>query len=103
VSLVVGLFSDTLPEFVRTHDGPCSFLHVDCDLYSSAKTVFEDLGDRIQPGTVIVFDEFFNYPGWQNGEYRAFCDFVAARNLKFQYIGYTERDEQVAIRFLTDP
>ena len=37
VYLVKGLFSETLPGFVRDHSRPISFLHIDCDLYSSDK------------------------------------------------------------------
>jgi hypothetical protein len=34
-----------------------SFLHVDCDVYSSTKTVLDDLNKWIVPGTIIRFDE----------------------------------------------
>ncbi len=33
------------------------------DLYSYTKTVRNGLADRIVPGTIIQFDEFFCYPG----------------------------------------
>ena len=75
-------------------------MHMDADLYSSTKTVFDILGDRVVPGTVIVFDEFFNYPGWREGEYKAFQEFVATRRLEFTYIGYCRYDEQVAVKIL---
>jgi len=47
--------------------------------YSSTKTVFDTLADRIVPGTVIVFDEFFNYPGSKRGESKGVCRMVAPR------------------------
>lgn len=37
---------------------------------------------------VLVFDEFFNYPGWKYGEYKAFMEFVESNNVKYKYIGY---------------
>ena len=43
VQLIKGWFDKTLPEFCKTHDGICAYLHVDCDLYSSTKTVFKEL------------------------------------------------------------
>ncbi|MDB4986902.1 MAG: hypothetical protein JWN04_2080, partial [Myxococcaceae bacterium] len=64
-TLVKGLFDDSLPAFLASHPEKVAFVHIDSDLYSSAATVFKHLGPRFQPGTVIVFDEFFNYPGWQ--------------------------------------
>ncbi|HEY0807534.1 MAG TPA: class I SAM-dependent methyltransferase, partial [Pseudonocardiaceae bacterium] len=69
--LVVGWFADTLPGFLADHPGPVDFLHVDADLYSAASTVLELVGPRLSEGSVIVFDEYFNYPGWQRHEHLA--------------------------------
>ena len=63
VRLIKGWFNETLPEFVEAHPEPCAFIHVDCDLYSSTKTIFDNLKNQIVSGTVIAFDEYFNYPG----------------------------------------
>jgi predicted O-methyltransferase YrrM len=91
VELVKGWFDATLPAFRETHAGPCAFINIDSDVYSSAKTIFECLGDRIIPGTVIFFDEFFNYPGWETGEFKAWAEFVEDRNVEFEYLGFTGR------------
>lgn len=97
VELVVGLFGDALPGFLAHHGDPVSYLHIDCDLYSSTKEIFELLGDRIRAGTVIVFDEYFNYPSWREHEYKAFMEFVEARNVEFSYIGAVRSSVQVAV------
>ena len=97
VRLVKGWFNETLPEFVKVHREPCAFIHVDCDLYSSTKTIFDNLKNQIVSGTVIAFDEYFNYPGWQEGEHKAFMEFVAENNLEFDYIARTDY-EQVAVK-----
>lgn len=91
VHLHKGWFDDVLPEFLKHHVGPAAFLHIDCDVYKSAKTVFNCLGEKIVSGTVIQFDEYFNYPGWKNHEYKAFQEFVSERGLSYQYIGYAEQ------------
>ena len=49
-----------------------SFLHIDSDLYSSARTVLFLLHEQIVSGTIIEFDEYFNYPNWKQHEYKAF-------------------------------
>lgn len=98
VTLIKGWFNETLPRFACEHQENCCFLHIDADLYSSCKTIFDVLGNRIGKGTVIVFDEFFNYPGWRQGEFLAFREFVSARQLQFEYLGYVIVAEQVAIR-----
>ncbi len=91
VELVKGWFDVTIPAFLETHAGPCAFINIDSDVYSSAKTVFECMGDRIIPGTVIFFDEFFNYPGWKTGEFKAWTEFVKNRRVEFEYLGFTGR------------
>jgi hypothetical protein len=84
--LVVGRFEDTLPGFVQAHPEHVSFLHIDCDLYSSTRTVLTALADRIVPGTVILFDEIFGFAGFEPHEYRAFCEFIAETGRRFDVI-----------------
>lgn len=98
VKLIKGWFDKTLPGFVQKNTGFVSFLHVDCDLYSSTKTIFDCLASQIGPGTVIVFDEYFNYPGWQEGEIKAFRELLESTGLKYEYIGYNRYHEQVAVK-----
>jgi Methyltransferase domain len=62
VSLHKGWFNESLPIWSVANPGPIAFMHMDADLYSATKTVFDLLGERIVPGTIIQFDEFFNYP-----------------------------------------
>jgi hypothetical protein len=101
--LVVGLFEDTLPVFLAEHPGPVDFLHVDCDLYTSTRTVLTHVGPRLRPGSVIVFDEYFNYPGWQRHEHRAWLEHVAENAVGFSYAAYTVDHEQVMVRVTSVP
>jgi hypothetical protein len=98
VELVKGWFSETLPEFLKEHAGAALFLHIDCDLYSSTRDVFEQLEPRIDAGTVIVFDEYFNYPGWKEGEHKAFMEFIERTGHEYEFLGYAKSNEQVAVR-----
>lgn len=101
VTLIKGWFDKTLPHFLTNNDQLCSFIHIDCDLYSSTKTILGLLKKRITDGTIIVFDEFFNYPGWKNGEYKAFMEFIKDNSVDFEYIGYSRYDQQVAIKIVS--
>lgn len=98
VELIIGLFSETLPQFTKDHPDHVSFIHVDCDLYSSTRTIFDEIGDKVVAGTMIVFDEYFNYPGWRHHEHKAFAEFAAQRKIQFEYIGLVPSDKQVAVR-----
>src|SRR5687768_7796285 len=65
VTLIEGWFDETLPRFLSHVEGPIAFLHVDCDIYSSTRTVLELTAPRLVPGAIIAFDEFFNYTGFE--------------------------------------
>ena len=96
VRLHRGWFEESLPPWLKDNSGPVAFLHIDCDLYSSTQTIFNLLSDRIVPGTVILFDEYFNFPNWENHEFKAFKEFVAKRAVKYTYLGFAR--QQVAVR-----
>ena len=100
--LWVGWFNETLPGFVKgvQQKQPVALLHIDSDLYSSAVTVLKELKQNIVPGTVIVFDEYLNYPGWQLDEFKAWQEFVKANKIKYEYIGYVSKHQKVAVRVL---
>ena len=98
--LVVGWFDQTLPGFKtnKIKNEPIALLHVDCDLYSSTVTILNNLKDNIVPGTVIVFDEYMNYPGWQRDEFRAWQEHCRMYGVRYEYIGRVSRHQKVAIR-----
>lgn len=79
ITLVPGWFQETLPEFAETQLAMgrwISLLHVDCDIYSSTKTVMHALAPLFREGTLIVFDELINYPGYERHELKAFYEFL---------------------------
>jgi hypothetical protein len=101
ISILRGFFRDTIPGFLETHKRNLVFVHIDCDLYSSAKIIFDIAGQRFINGTIIVFDEYFNYPGWKNHEFRAFMEFIESSKKKYEYIGYVYKHSQVAVRIIS--
>jgi hypothetical protein len=91
-----GYFDASLPKWLDEHPGPFAFIHVDCDIYSSTKTVFKLAASRLVPGTVILFDEYFNFPNWEQHEFKAFQEFVAEHRVKYTYLAFARH--QVAVR-----
>jgi hypothetical protein len=89
VELIKGWFSETLPDFIKTHNKKVSFIHMDADLYSSTKCIFDNLKDYIDRDCIIVFDELINYPGFdgQTGELKAFYEFVTENKVDYEWIG----------------
>jgi len=102
VRLVKGWFHETLPQFLHLiPKKPFSFIHVDCDTYEATKTILDCAGSRIVRGTIIIFDEYFGYRGWKNGEFKAWKDFVSEHNLVYRYRGF--HAEQVVIEVVNRP
>jgi predicted O-methyltransferase YrrM len=91
-----GYFDASLPAWLENRPGPVAFIHLDCDLYSSTKTIFKLIAPRLASGTVILFDEYFNYPNWEKHEFKAFQEFVAEQGVKYTYLGFAR--QQVAVR-----
>ena len=101
VRLTKGFFENTLPGFVEQHrDEKIALLHVDCDLYSSTVTILQNLAEMLVPGSIIIFDELINYHGWEDGEFKAFMEFITERKLAFEYVAYNRTGGQVAVRIL---
>lgn len=111
VVLIDGWFSETLPNFISNHNKPIKFMHVDCDIYSSTKDVFDNLKFNIENGCVVVFDELVNYDGYQrDGELKAFYEFIKNNKVEFEYIGMNGKmgdvgcgHERVAVKILNNP
>ena len=61
------------------------------------------LGLRAPPGAVILFDEYYNFPRWQQHEFKAFQEFIASSGATYEYIGYSVTGQQVAVRVLDNP
>ncbi|HPJ30274.1 MAG TPA: class I SAM-dependent methyltransferase [Methanothrix sp.] len=79
--LVPGFFQETLSKFLDEF-APKNRLvvHCDADLYSSTLYVLSMLDKIIQPGTLIIFDEFSTF----NHEFHAFGDYASAFVRKYR-------------------
>lgn len=64
-----GMFADTLP---NVDMGVLDFVHIDCDIYSATKTVFEHID--VSRGTIILFDEYHGYTEYRNHERKAYLE-----------------------------
>jgi len=96
VQLHKGWFNQSLPKWLEEHPGKVAFIHVDCDLYSSTVDIFENLAKRLHTGTVVLFDEYFNYAHWEHHVFKAWKEFVAKHNVSYEYLGYAR--QQVAVK-----
>ena len=89
VTLFKGFFEETIPKF-KKEAKPICFLHIDCDLYSSTKTVLYELNNFIVPNTIIVFDEWiYNHNIiYNDGEQKAFYEWVRKYDREYQFLNF---------------
>ncbi len=90
VTLIKGWFNQTLPGFVEKElaGNELAMIHVDGDTYEAAEIVFRELKPYIRPGLLILFDEYLGFPGWRNGEYKAWQEHCQANGVCYRYRGF---------------
>lgn len=99
VKLIAGTFQNTLPRFLQNNDlKELSIIHIDSDTYTPAKFILESIRQYLIAGVIIIFDEFFNYPGYMSHEFKAWNEFSNSWNINFRYIAYS--NESVAIQLV---
>jgi hypothetical protein len=93
VKFFKGWFEDTLPTY-RPPQHDQLVINVDADLYSSTKFVLNALRAYISIGTYIYFDEFCD----RNNELRAFDEFLAETNMRFEVAAASRSLMYIAFR-----
>lgn len=98
VELIQGLFSDTAAKFASQIDQPIILVHIDCDLYTSTLDALNGISSKLHREAVVVFDEYFGYPGWKQHEHKAWREYTQDHGISFRYLGYNRLHEQVAVK-----
>lgn len=95
VTFFKGWFEDTLKNYKPTLKEQL-IINLDADLYSSTKTVLNNLEDYIVAGTYLYFDEFAS----NGNEEKAFREFIEKTDRQFRVIGATKDWGQVAFQII---
>lgn len=93
---IKGWVQDTLPNFLEKNNPLINFIHIDLDTYSSTKFVLEKVKPYLQKGSILLFNEFYNYPGWSVGEYKAFSE-VFKKN-EYSLIAFSKHGWEAVIK-----
>lgn len=91
VKLVTGWFEETVPRFLAQWAGPAAIVHIDCTLYSSTMACLPPLLPRCREGTIIIFDEYYNYPDFARHEWRAWRELRRTYGLTAPCLAYDAR------------
>jgi len=80
VQLIEGWYNESLTDTLATERGmgPAAVVNVDCDIYISTVPVLKFIEPLLQSGTVIIFDDWNCFRDTNDGEKRAFGEFLAA-------------------------
>jgi hypothetical protein len=49
-----------------------------------------------------IADEYFNYVGWRDHEFKAFQELVERRSLRYRYLAYNTHRENAAVQICED-
>jgi len=96
VTLIKGWFKDTIPKFAN-QNRKIHLVHFDADTYTPTSTVLSNISGSLADGCIFIFDEYQNFPGWKNHEFKAFAEFIDRTNFRYKYIGITDF-QQVAVQ-----
>jgi hypothetical protein len=100
VKLFKGWFSETLPPYVRDFKpNPSLMLYLDADIYSSTILTLRSFSPYLKPGTVLMFDEFWD----REHELRAFTEFLKDTPFGIECLAATPTLSQIAFRITTIP
>jgi predicted O-methyltransferase YrrM len=87
-TMVRGWFEDTLPKFDFAAQGYIGLVHFDADLYSSTAMALRCIGPYLRSGAYCVFDEFWDYPGHEDHEQRAWREHAERTGIAWTVIGH---------------
>jgi len=71
VVLVKGEVEQTLVKFLEEKKPVINFMHIDLDTYNPSKFVLHHTKKYMAKGAIILFDDFYNFTGWDVGELKA--------------------------------
>jgi hypothetical protein len=96
VVLIKGWFQETLIPFLEKHNPKINFVNIDCDTYESTKFILRNIKKYLLKNSIIIFDELYNYPGYDVNEYKALKEVFLDNEYKF--IALSKDGEQGVIQ-----
>ena len=95
---IKGWVQETLPKFLNEKKPNINFVHMDMDTYATSKFVLSNLKPFLNKSCIIIFDDFYNFSGWDVGEYKAFTETFNENEYKF--LAFSRFGRQVTIQIL---
>ena len=98
VIIIVGWVQDTLEDFLIQNKPKINFVCMDMDTYETSKFILEKIKPYLTNHCIILFDQLYNYTGWDVGEYKALQEVFKEDEYKFK--AFSRNDRQVVIEIV---
>ena len=99
VVAIKGWIQDTLPIFLSNHKNKkINFIHMDVDTYESSVFILQKIKPFLRKGTIILFDELYNYVNWQENEYKALTEIFNENEYKF--LAFSKEGSEVIVAYI---
>jgi hypothetical protein len=95
---IIGWVQDTLCPFLEKNKPKINFVHMDMDTYETTKFILTKIKPYLLKNSIMAFDELYNYPGWEVGEYKALKE--AFNDNEYKFIAFSRDGPQVAIQII---
>jgi hypothetical protein len=97
VTLMKGWFAESAPRWKTENPGSDVplLVHVDCDTYAATVDVLEFCADYIGHGLVFHFDDYFGFPNWRTGGFKALQEISEKRRWRLTYLSYGTKEAAV--------
>ena len=97
VELIEGLVENTVENFLKKYpEKKIAFVHFDMDPYNSTSFVLKKINNHLQPDAILLFDNYYGFPNWQNHEHKALLENIDKD--KFKYIAFGK--DQACIKII---
>jgi len=99
VTLVKGWFSETGPRWKAENAtaGTPLLVHVDCDTYAATVDALELCSGYVEHGLIIHFDDYFGFPNWRVGGFKAMQEWTERLGLRVTYLSYGTKEAAVLV------
>lgn len=101
VTIIEGYIEETLENFLNEKKLKIKFLHLDMDLFSATEKALIISKKYLKKGSIILMDDFANYPGFNNGPYLAFNQNFSKDDYEILSFGLY-RSSSVLIKIIKD-
>jgi hypothetical protein len=97
VGLVKGWFAESGPRWKMQNpaSGIPLLVHVDCDTYGATVDVLEFCAEYVENGLLIHFDDYFGFPDWRTGGFKALAEMSERKRWRLTFLSYGTKEVAV--------